>query len=110
MLDERETQVRYFKNPGHEDNLSVDLREIDVIVFHDIMKISMNTSTVVTWMRSMGYLVDYNCVDFKNAKGLYLNCKALKYHQYVPNVVTDVTEVVINLSLNESASSTMSAG
>ena len=70
------------------------------------MKINMNTSTVVTWMRSMGYLGA--CVDFKNVKGLYLNCKALKYQQYVPNIVTDVTEVVTNFSLNESASSTMS--
>ena len=78
MLDACETQVRYFKNPGHENCLSFDLREIDVSVFHDILKINMNTSTVVTWMRSMGYLVDYKRSAFKNVKGLHLNCAALK--------------------------------
>ena len=73
------------------------------------MKISMNTPTIITWIRSMGYLVDYNSIDFKNIKGLYLNCGALKNLPYEPNFVTDVTEGVKNLSLNESASSTMSA-
>ena len=109
MLDEREAQVRYFKNPDHESHVNTDQRETDVAVFHGIIKISMNTSTIVMWMRSMGYLVDYNSIDFKNSKGLYLNCAALNHSPYTPNVVTDVTEKDRGLSLSESASSTMSA-
>ena len=109
MLDDCETQMRYFKNPDHESHINIVQREIDVCVFHDIMKISMITPTLITWIRSTGYLLDYISIDFKNTKGLYLNCGALKNLPYEPNFVTDVTEGVKNLSLNESAPSTISA-
>ena len=44
MLDECEAQMHYSKNPGHERHVNIDQGEIDASVFHDIMKISMNTS------------------------------------------------------------------
>ena len=73
------------------------------------MKLKMNGSTIVAWLMSMGYLVDYNCMDFANVEALFMNCANLNKPPYEPSIMHEVTDSVLNLSLCESTSSMSTA-
>ena len=110
MLGDRLTQVRYFDNPGFEANLSIGDTCIDANKIHGTMKLKMNASTIIAWMMSMGYLIDYNSMDFANCKAPFMHGANLNKEPYQPNIINEAAGSVLNLSLGESTSSMSTSG
>jgi hypothetical protein len=83
-------QIKYFTSTGYESSLQMD-SDIDVSGIKEVLKIRVNTKTLLTHLRTWGYLVEYNTPDFNDVKGLFFTCPELRLAGgFHPNFMEDV--------------------
>ena len=91
IIGECYTALRPFTNPGHGRNLGLESEEIDLSEILEVIDFKVNCKSLVTHLRSSGYLVDYNSVDFNDQKSLYENCALLRPQGgYHPRFIEDI--------------------
>ena len=76
----------------------------------DVTHIKLAWYSTITFLRSVGYLIDYNSIGHSNVKGLCFNCAFVKHTPYQPSIIEGLAGAAINLNLGDPTSSVSTPG